>query len=137
MTKELIRHNRPVSDHLHPLVYKTMAGLALWFALSAWAFFYDQGYTMLALAMVSLFLLMTVAIPFALWLAWRGSPVSGAHDDGQTFHDWALGEFETWQGRLSGAEAAVQILLPLVAVAFGLTVFGLVLHFDVPTPIPG
>jgi len=29
MTKELIRHNRPVSDHLHPLVYKAMAGLAL------------------------------------------------------------------------------------------------------------
>jgi hypothetical protein len=134
MTKELIRHNRPIWDHLHPLVYKAMAGLALWFALSAWVFFGEEGYTALALAVVSLFLCITVAIPFAIWLAWRGSPASGAQENNQTFRDWAAGEFETWQGRLSGGEAAVQILLPLMAVALGLTVFGLVLHLDVMVP---
>jgi hypothetical protein len=134
MTKELIRHNRPVSDHLHPLVYKAMAGLALWFALSAWVFFGDTSYTALALAVVSLFLFITVAIPFAIWLAWRGSSASGAPADSQSFREWASGEFETWQCRVSGGEAAVEILLPLMAVAFGLFVFGLVLHLDVPVP---
>jgi len=134
MTKELIRHNRPVSDHLHPLVYKAIAGLALWFALSAWVFFGDTSYTALVLAVVSLFLFITVAIPFAIWLAWRGSPASGAPADSQSFREWASGEFETWQCRVSGGEAAVEILLPLMAVAFGLFVFGLVLHLDVPVP---
>jgi hypothetical protein len=133
-TNEVIRHNRPVSDDLHPLVYKAMAGLALWFALSAWVFFGDVSYTSLALAVVSLFLFITVAIPFALWLAWQGSSVSGSHENNHKFRDWAAGEFETWQGRVGGGEAALQILLPLMAVAFGLTVFGLVLHLDVPIP---
>jgi hypothetical protein len=132
MTKELIRHNRPVSDHLHPLVYKAMAGLALWFVLSVWIFFGEESYTALTLAVVSFFLFVTVAIPFTLWLAWRGSPISGAHENSQTFHDWASGEFEIWQGRLSGAEATVELLLPLAAVAFGLTILGIVLHLDVP-----
>jgi hypothetical protein len=129
---ELIRHNRPVSDHLHPLVYKAMAGLALWYVLSVWVFFGEESYTALALAVVSFFLLLTVGIPFALWLAWRGSPISGAHEHDQMFRDWAGGEFETWQGRQSGAEAAVELLLPLAAVAFGLTILGIVLHLDVP-----
>jgi hypothetical protein len=136
MTRELLRHNRLISNHLHPLVYKAMAGLALWFALSAWVFFGDKDYTVLALLVVSFFLSIIVAIPFALWVAWRGHPTAGGREDGETFRDWAAGEFVTWQGRLSGREAAIEILLPLMAVAFGLTVFGLVLHFDVPVPMP-
>ncbi|HLL29121.1 MAG TPA: hypothetical protein VKT73_15895 [Xanthobacteraceae bacterium] len=136
MTTDIIRHNRPVSDSLHPLVYKTMAGLALWFALSAWIFFGDTSYTGFTLVIVSFFLLMTVAIPFAIWMAWEGSPVSGEHKENQTFHDWAGGEFETWQSRLSGKEAVIQILLPLMAVAFGLTAFGIVLRLDVPSLPP-
>jgi hypothetical protein len=31
-------------------------------------------------------------------------------------------------GRLSGAQAATQILLPIAAVAIGMTVFGIALH---------
>jgi hypothetical protein len=133
--KKVIRHNRSVSDELHPLVYKIMAGLAFWFALSAWIFFGAAGYTDLALAMVSLFMLISVAIPFLIWMAWRGSPVSGAEHKGtQTFRDWAAGEFETWQGRVSGREAAIEVLLPLVAVAVGLAIFGIALHLDVTVP---
>ncbi len=33
---------------------------------------------------------------------------------------------------LSGREAAMQILLPIAAVAIGMTIFGLVFYFDVP-----
>ena len=41
---------------------------------------------------------------------------------------WLSGEFETWQGRLKGTDAAVEILLPIAAVAFGMTIFGILLH---------
>jgi len=75
-----------------------------------------------------------MAGPFAIWLAWRSSPASGAPADSQSFREWPSGEFETWQYRVSGGEAAVEILLPLMAVAFGLFAFGLVLHLDVPVP---
>jgi hypothetical protein len=36
---------------------------------------------------------------------------------------------------VSGREAAIEILLQLAAVAFGLTAFGIVLHFVVTQPI--
>lgn len=36
MSREAIGHNRAISGDLHPLVYKTIIGLALWFVLSAW-----------------------------------------------------------------------------------------------------
>ena len=131
MKNELVRSNRPVFDYLHPLVYKAMAALALLFALSAWAFFSEESYTDLALVIVSFFLLITTAIPYAIWRAWLSSPISGRRRDPQSFHDWAGGEFETWQGRLPGGEAVIQILLPLMAVAFGLALFGLVFRFGV------
>ena len=35
-------------------------------------------------------------------------------------------------GNVSGGEAALQILLPIAAVAFGMTIFGLVFLFTVP-----
>jgi hypothetical protein len=40
--------------------------------------------------------------------------------------------FATRTGRISGREAAAQILLPIAAVAIGMTVFGLVFLFAVP-----
>jgi hypothetical protein len=128
------RH-RPASSELHPLLYWAMAGLAFWFAAAAWLFFSSGGYTDLALGIVSLFLLITVAIPFVIFMAWRGSPVSGEPSSHtQTFRDWVGREFEIWEGRVSGKEAAIEILLPLVAVALGLTLFGVVLHLDVAVP---
>ncbi len=39
MSKELIAHNRPVFDQLHPRVYGAAVGLVGWFALAAWLFF--------------------------------------------------------------------------------------------------
>jgi hypothetical protein len=42
------------------------------------------------------------------------------------FRDWRSGEFAVWQARLRGLHAAIDILLPLAAVAFGLTAIGIV-----------
>lgn len=39
--------------------------------------------------------------------------------------------FETHTGRLSGAAAAIQVILPLAAVSFGMTIFAVIHHLDV------
>jgi hypothetical protein len=122
------------TDELHPLVYKAMAGFALWFALSAWLFFASFGYTDLVLAVVSFFMLITVAVPFMIWIAGRDSEVAEKPGPTRRFRDWMRGEFEIWQGRVSGKEVAIEILLPLAAVAVGATIFGIALHLDVAMP---
>jgi hypothetical protein len=43
-----------------------------------------------------------------------------------SFHDWKIGDFAVWGARLRGTHAAIDMLLPLAAVAFGLTALGIV-----------
>ncbi len=42
--------------------------------------------------------------------------------------DWAVGDFDTLTGPVKGANATVEVLLPIAAVAVGMTVLGLVFH---------
>ena len=57
-----------------------------------------------------------------------GRPKSAARndDDQPSLRDWAAGDFDTCQGQLSGAQAALQILLPIAVAALGMTAFGIV-----------
>jgi hypothetical protein len=129
MMSEVSRHNRPVSDHLHPRVYQAIVGLVLWFVVSAWAFFTDGGYAGLLLAVVTGFFFMAVAILGALGLTWRkhrGSDL--ANNEKMSLRDWASGEFVVSQGRRNGTNAAAEILLPIAAGAFGMTALGIVFH---------
>lgn len=127
MTTHIIGHNRAVFDGLHPAIYKAMCGLALWFVVSAWALFSGYEYTSLIFAIVSVFFLITILVPTALWATWRRRHEDAAKNPAVTFGDWRAATFDTWQGRLKGSEAAVQVLLPIAAVAFGLTAIGIVL----------
>ncbi len=43
-----------------------------------------------------------------------------------SFRDWRTGDFAVWGSRLHGTHAAIDMLLPLAAVAFGLTAIGIV-----------
>ena len=36
MSRELVAHNKPVFDQLHPRIYGTAVGLVAWSALMAW-----------------------------------------------------------------------------------------------------
>jgi hypothetical protein len=129
-------HNRPASDQLHPLVYTAVVGLVLWIVVSAWAFFDDGEGTGLLLAVVSGFLFIAVAIPCALGLVWRKYRDSdAAQGERISLRDWASGEFDTWQGRRKAAGAAVEVLLPFAAIAFGIMALGIVLHFTAVTPV--
>jgi hypothetical protein len=82
------------------------------------------------LSLGSLFFLIFVALPTTLWLAWRrNTDPNEQHSYVTPFREWLSHPFVTWTGGISGREAAMQILLPIAAVAFG---FGLVFLFSVP-----
>ncbi len=101
--------------------------------LSIW-FLFDRGaYVALTFAMVTVFFVVVTAIPALLWVTWRrnaGEDNPKKHID--AFRSWATHEFATRTGNLRGTEAAMQILLPLVAVSVGMTIFGLAFYFTVP-----
>jgi hypothetical protein len=110
-----------------------LVGLTVWLVLSIWALFGAGAYVGLIMAMITLFFLVLVGIPLLIWLTWRrNTPPRERHDLGETFGEWSAHAFHTWTGPLSGRAAAIQILLPIAAVSFGMTVFGLVYYFAVP-----
>jgi type VI protein secretion system component VasK len=112
-----------------------LVGLTLWFVLSVWEFAGD-GYADYLLAVVSGFILIVVALTSALWWQWwrhrrpdAAREDDAAQEDHESLRTWAAGDLDTWQDRLKGANAAIEMLLPIAAVAFGMTAFGIVLHF--------
>lgn len=122
--------NGPVSDQLHPFVYMAAVGLVLLFAVSAWASFDDGGYAGFILAVMSGFFFIAVVIPSTLWLIWRRDrDVDTARDEDISWRDWVRGQFDTYAGRRKATVAVIEILLPLAAVAFGMTGLGMVFHF--------
>ena len=128
MTRELVRHNRPVSSEVHPFLFKIVVGLVVWFVLAAWAFFDDSGYTGLLLAVVSGVFFMAVAIPSILLRAGRKAGGDGSiHASQMSFRDWLAGQFVS-QDRRGAAESAVEIMLPIAAAAIGITALGFIFH---------
>lgn len=126
MANDLIVRAPPPSDHLHPLVYVAIVGLVLLFTGSAFVAFSDNGDAGYLLAVVTGFFTVAVAIPYLLWRIWlkHTGAKPGAEE---SLHDWAVAECDTWQSRLKGRDAAIQTLLPIAAVAFGMTAIGAVL----------
>jgi hypothetical protein len=133
MTDHAQRHNQPIHDELHPLVYKTMVGLTVWLVVSIWLLFGGGGYTDLTFAMVTLFFVVVTGIPILIWLAWRrNADPNDTRTMTEAFREWQGHDFTTWTGQMSAREAVTQVLLPLAAVSIGMTIFGLVYYFDVP-----
>jgi hypothetical protein len=128
------RSQQRVSDQLHPLIHVAAAGLLIWFVVAAWLLFGGSGYIELALTMISVLVFMAIAIPLALL---RASSTARRSDDasngaGKTTESlgaWLRGQFATWTDQERGSVAAAEILLPLAAVAFGITALGIVLEF--------
>ena len=119
---------RPVTRRLHPRVYAIAIGLAAWLVLSVWLFAGSGGEVDYLLFIVSGFVFIAVALPFILSRVTRDRTATAELETRQSYRDWAASQFDTWQGRLSGTAAAVQILLPIAAVAISMTIFGIALH---------
>ena len=125
MGQEIVPRDRPVSNGLHPYVYAAIAALVLWFVLSVWLGFASDGYTDWLLVVVSGFLMILMAIPFVLSRVSRDNADDGSPR--RSLRGWASCEFDTWQYRLTCRSAAVEVLLPVAAAAFGMTAFGVIL----------
>jgi hypothetical protein len=128
MSRELIAHNRPVFDQLHPRIWGAAAGLIAWFALMAWVLFDRSGDVTLSLMFVTVLFVVAIAVPWTLSLVWRkfGRPYE-EHPKPTSFHDWMDGDLAVWGALVRASDAAIDVLLPLVAVSFGLTAIGIVL----------
>src|SRR5215475_345304 len=128
-----VQYNPPANDELHPWIYRAIIGLTIWLVLSVWALFSRGAYEGLTLSVITLFFVILVGIPVLLWRTWRRNiDPNEQHTYSASFDDWISRPFVTWTGGISGREAAVQILLPIAAVAFGMTIFGLAFLFAVP-----
>ncbi|MBN8959997.1 MAG: hypothetical protein J0H71_02610 [Rhizobiales bacterium] len=126
-------HNRVHRDQFHPLIYRVAGGLAVWFAVSAWILFDHRGYIGLALTFISILLLMALGIPLILWRQWwKYGRSKDDRRDAVSLRDWGSGDMDVWGARLHSKDAAINMLLPLAAVAFGLTAIGIVLLFVEP-----
>ncbi len=66
MDTSTIGHNRPVSQRLHPFVYKAIFALAVVFLLGVWEFAGDE-YTGYLIAVVAGLVFVALALPFVLW----------------------------------------------------------------------
>jgi hypothetical protein len=111
---------------MHPRVYTLLIVFTVWFCLAVWGFA-GRGLADYLLVIVSGFIFIVVALQ--LILSRVGRRRDGAAEteiDQRSLRDWTAADFETWQDRLSGAQAAVQILLPIAAAAIGMTAFGII-----------
>jgi hypothetical protein len=130
LTRLDIRHNRPLYDGLHPVIYRAIVVLALWLVVSVWVFFSGSaGYDDLSFAVVTGLFVIAIAIPGLLWLTWRRNSDEGHNATPPRFRDWRSGDLATWTGRHAAPRAAIEALLPIAAVAFGMTAIGLVFLF--------
>lgn len=130
MTHDVIAPpDQPVETKLHPLLYRTMVALALVLVGAVWSLARTPD-TNFLLVVVSGFVFFTVLIPATLWWTWRRHRAPRVGED-QSFRSWISKDFDMWQGRTSGVDATVEILLPPAAVAFGMTLFAILEHFIV------
>ena len=127
MSRELLAHNRPVFDQLHPRIWGAAAGLIAWFAVMAWILFDRSSDATLSLMFVTVLFAVAIGLPWTLSLVWRKCqlPHEG-HAKPTSFHDWTDGDLAVWGARLRARDAAIDVLLPLAAVSLGLTAIGIV-----------
>ncbi len=120
---------RPSTSRAHPLVYTVLIGLTAWFVIAIWNFA-GAGVTDYLLVIVGGFFFVAVTLPLILFQVGGrrlgGTETAEYGDKEPTFRDWAKSDYETSSGRLSGAEAATQILLPIAAAAVGMTLIGII-----------
>ena len=114
------RRNVRISGGLHPVVYGALAGCTLWVLAAIWAFFARDLYSVVQLAVATVFAAMFLATPLVL------SRFPGRQDaPAQKFREWAEGEVEILDGTVDAKHAFAMALIAPVACAAGMTGVGL------------
>lgn len=120
-----------VAHRLHPAIYVAIVGLALVFIASAWAFDAPND-TYYLLAIITGFVLAAIGLPFQLWRVRRhGHDPRDSSLSRRTLSNWLKADFDIWQTRIKGRDAAVAIVLPVAAAAICMLSLAIVLHIDV------
>src|SRR5262249_10184544 len=116
---------------IHPAIYGVIAGLALLFIACAGTFAaHNDSYYVIAIACV--FILAAIGLPYQLWRVRRhGHDRRDTSLSHRTLWGWLDADLDIWETRVRGRDAAVAILLPIVAVSVGLLCLAIVLHIDV------
>ena len=93
----------------------------------AWVLFDHGGQTSLALTFMTVLFVVAVLLPWTLSQVWKRFQLPYEQHQQQTsLQDWRNGDFVVWGAKLRGTHAAIDVLLPLMAVSFGLTAIGIV-----------
>ncbi len=117
------------TSSIHPRVYTILIAFTAWFALAVWSFA-GKGITDYLLFIVSGFIFVAVALPLILSRVGHDRRAPTRDENAPSLRDWAKWKYETLVGKVSGAEAAAQILLPIAAAAVGMTAIGIVFYFS-------
>jgi hypothetical protein len=118
------RRNTPISREFPREIYR------IWLAMSIWGFC-ASGFTALVMAIISLLIAVAVGLASLVALATRRRHARDSEPPGGSFQRWLGDGSQAHTGRLSAAAAAIQVILPLAAVSFGMTLFAVVRHLDV------
>ena len=93
MSRDLVAHNKPVFDQLHPRIYAVAVGLIAWFALMAWVLFDRNAETSLSLIFVSVLFLVAVLVPWLMSLVWKKYQLPyERHPQHTSLKDWRDGQ---------------------------------------------
>jgi hypothetical protein len=93
----------------------------------AWVLFDSGGQTSLALMFMTVLFIVAVVLTWTLSQVWkRFQKPYEQHMQETSLQDWREGDFVVWGAKLRGSHAAIDVLLPLMAVSFGLTAIGIV-----------
>lgn len=120
--------SRPSTSWMHPRIRTILIAVTAWFALAVWSFA-GHGVINYLLFIVTGFIFIAVALPLILS---RVGTAAVRDKNAPSLRDWAKWEYETSAGKVSGAEAAAQILLPIAAAAIGMTAIGMIFYFSAP-----
>ena len=116
---------------IHPAIYVAIAGLALLFIACAGTFAtHNDSYYVIAIACG--FIAAAVGLPYQLWrVRSHGHDPRNMSLSHRTLWGWLNADLDVWETRIKGRDAAVAILLPIVAVSVGLLCLAIVLQIDV------
>ena len=120
--RENPRATRRLWLDLHPLVPRIALGLIVWSVAAVWILFDHSYYALLLHGVVTFLVGAFVVVPWVLMRLGRKSKAPPS----PKFGDWAHGKFDTASGPMDAREAAIMVLLLPMAVAIGITAFGLI-----------
>ncbi|HTQ13722.1 MAG TPA: hypothetical protein VMH86_07595 [Rhizomicrobium sp.] len=128
------RHNRPHTGELHPAIWRAIAGCVLfWVAASVVFFMGAPGHGLSTLGVVAAFAAICLLVTNRLGAIQRAHPIAGRPGPQRMpLADWLSGDFDIWQGRMHGWEAAITLLTPILAGVAGAAAFVIVFHVMSP-----